>query len=178
MNSRLLWTGDYPDLELLFINEVKATRSQDPFNSLLILVSSKLLGLHLRRLLAESGIHHFNLRFKTLEEFAREISTPHLLDRGEKELPSYADELIIGDLAKSLAGKDREFFFREIVDRPGFHQAILATIKDLKDACLLPKDIETFLPDLRVSKQVHLPKLKDFFKLWRGYQERLEALKC
>lgn len=178
MNSKILWTGDYSDLELLFINEVKATRSQDPFNPLLILVSSKLLGLHLRRLLAESGINHFNLRFKTLEEFAREVSTPHFLSQGKKELPSYANELIIGDLAKSLLEKDKEFYFHDIVDRPGFHQAILATIKDLKDACLLPEDIEPLLRDTIVSKQIHLPKLKDFFKLWRGYQERLEDLKC
>jgi ATP-dependent helicase/nuclease subunit B len=176
--TRNLVTGDYPTLEPSFVNEVKATRTQDPFNPLLVFVSSKLLGLHLRRLLAENGIHHFNLRFLTLEEFAREISTPHLLAQGKKELPPHADELIIGNIAKSLAGKDKEFYFRDIVDRPGFHRAILSTLKDLKDAFLLPGDIERPLRDAKISKQVYLPKLKDLLKLWKGYQEQLEGLKC
>ena len=176
--ARILLTGDYPALESSFVSEVKATRAKDPFNPLLVFVSSKLLGLHLRRLLAENGVPHFNLRFLTLEEFAREISTPHLLAQGKKQLPSYADELVIGDIAKSLAGKDKGFYFHDIVNRPGFHQATLTTIKDLKDAYLLPEDIELPLHDAKISKQVHLPKLKDFVKLWRGYQERLEDLKC
>ena len=100
-NARILLTGDYPALESAFAKEIKATRTQDPFNPLLILISSKLLGLHLRRLLAESGVPHFNLRFKTLEEFAREISTPNLISQGKTEIPSHADELVIGHISKS-----------------------------------------------------------------------------
>ena len=87
-------------LNPFLLKEVKAERDRDPFNPLLILVSSRLLGLHLRRLLAEQGVPHFNLRFMTLEEFAREVSTPNLLSQGKKELPSHADELIIGHIAK------------------------------------------------------------------------------
>ena len=177
VNPRTLLTGDYPVLESAFIKEVKASREGEPFEPLLILVSSKLLRLHLRRLLAEKGVSHFNLRFWTLEEFAREVSTPHLLTQGKKELPSHADELMIGFVAKSLAEKDKGFYFHDIADRPGFHKATLTTIKDLKDACLLPEDIERVLRDAKISRQVHLPKLKDFLKLWKGYQERLEDLK-
>lgn len=178
MKAQHLVTGDYPALEPSFIQEVKAARKKDPFNPLLVLVSSKLLGLHLRRLLAENDIPHFNLLFLTLEEFAREISASHFLDQGRKELPSHADELIIGNIAKSLAGEDKEFYFRDIADRPGFHRAILSTLKDLKDACLLPEEIERLLRETKISKQVHLPKLKDLLKLWKGYQEQLEGLKC
>lgn len=176
--ARILLAGDYPALELSFVNVVREIRAQDPFHPLLILMSSKLLGLHLRRSLADQGVSHFNLRFKTLEEFAREISTPHLLAQGKKELPAHADELIIGDIAKSLVGKDKGFYFHDIADRSGFHRAALTTIKDLKDACLLPEDVERALRDPKISKQVHLPKLKDFLKLWKGYEEQLEDLNC
>jgi len=175
---RFLVVGDYPVLEPSFVNEIKAIRERESFEPLLILVSSKLLGLHLRRLLAENGAPHFNLRFWTLEEFAREISTPHLLAQEKKELPPHADELIIGGIARSLAGKEKRFYFHDIVDRPGFHQATLTTIKDLKDGCLLPEDIERPLRDAKISKQVHLAKLKDLLKLWRGFQEQLEDIKC
>jgi len=97
-NTRILVSGDYPALESLFVKEVRSVREQDLFNPLLILVSSKLLGLHLRRLLPEQGVPHFNLRFKTLEEFAREVSIPSLISQGKTEIPSHADELVIGHI--------------------------------------------------------------------------------
>ena len=175
-NARFLLTGDYPALESSFASEIKATRGQDPFNPLLILVSSKLLGLHLRRLLAENDIPHFNLRFKTLEEFAREVGTPKLLSQGKNEIPSHADELIIGHISKSLAEKDKEFYFHDITDHPGFHRAILTTLKDLKDACLTPEQMGHILSDSKIAKQVHLQKLKDLLGVWKAYQKRLQDL--
>lgn len=175
-NARILITGDFPALESSFLKEVKAIRERESFQPLLVLVSLKLLGLHLRRFLAEKGVAHFNLRFWTLEEFAREISALHLLAQGKRELPPYADELIIGDIAKSLAGKTEEFYFRDIADRPGFHQALLATIKDLKDGCLLPEDLDRALRDAKVSRLVHLSKLRDLLKLWKAYQNRLKEI--
>ena len=175
--GRFLVIGDFPVLESSFVNEIRSERAKDPFPPLLIFVSSKLLRLHLRRLLAEQGVPHFNLRFKTLEEFAREVSAPHLNAEGKKEIPSYADELILGDIAKSLTGKERDFYFKEIADRSGFHEAALSTLKDFKDACLLPSDVERLLRDPKLSKQVHLQKLRDFVKLWKGYEERLDGLR-
>jgi len=174
--TRILLTGDYPALESAFVDEIEATRAQDPFNPLLILVSSKLLGLHLRRLLAEDGAHHFNLRFETLEEFAREVSTPNLLSQGKTEIPSHADELVIGHISKSLAEKDKGFYFHDITDHPGFHRAILATLKDLKDACLSPEQMDHILSDTKIAKQVHLQKLKDLLSLWNAYEKRLQDL--
>lgn len=176
--ERFLVVGDFPALESSFVKKIKGLREQESFRPLLILVSSKLLGLHLRRLLAEEGVAHFNLRFWTLEEFAREISVPHLLAQGKRELPAHADELIIGDISKSLAAKTEAFYFRDIADRSGFHQALLATIKDLKDGCLLPEDIDRVLQDARVSRRVHLSKLRDLLNLWKGYQARLEEIGC
>ncbi len=175
-NARILVSGDYPALESLFVKEVRSVREQDPFNPLLILVSSKLLGLHLRRLLPEQGVPHFNLRFWTLEEFARQISAPNLLSQGRKELPSHGDELIIGHTAKSLADQDKNFYFHDIIDHPGFHRAILATLKDLKDACLSSEQMDHVLNDTKIAKRVHLLKLKDLLNLWKAYEKRLQDL--
>jgi len=175
-HARTLLTGDYPGLESAFVNEIKAARTQDPFNPLLILVSSKLLGLHLRRLLAERGVPHFNLRFRTLEEFAREVSASNLLSEGKTEIPSHADEILIGHISKSLAEKDKGFYFHDITDHPGFHRAILATLKDLKDACLSPEQMDLILSDTQIAKQVHLQKLKDLLSLWKAYEKRLQNL--
>ncbi len=174
--ERFLVTGDFPVLESSFVNEVRSARGKDPFTPLLILVSSKLLGLHLRRLLAEQGVNHFNLRFKTLEEFAREISAPHLLAQGKTEIPRFADELLISHISKSLADQDREFYFREISDRQGFHRAVLATLKDLKDGCLSPEEIRSFLEERRVRERLNHTKLRDLLRLWEAYEEKLNRL--
>ena len=120
---------------------------------------------------------HFNLRFRTLEEFAREVSTPNLLSRGTNEIPSHADELIIGHISKSLAERDKKFYFHDITDHPGFHRAILATLKDLKDACLSPEQMDHILSDTKIAEQVHLPKLKDLLNLWKAYERRLKDLR-
>lgn len=177
MNSRIFWTGDYPALESAFFEEIKATRAQDPFCPLLILVSSKLLGLHLRRFLAESGINHFNLRFKTLEEFSREVSALNLLSEGRREIPPHAGQLILGHLSNSLAEKKEGFYFQEIADQKGFHRALLETIKDLKDACLSPKEVKRILKEPKIEKQVHLQKMNDLIHLWEAYEKWLENLR-
>ncbi len=177
MNSRILVTGDYPALESAFFDEIKSIRAKDPFGPLLILVSSKLLRLHLRRFLAENGVNHFNLRLKTLEEFAREVSEPHLLLEGKRETPPHADELLLAHLSKSLAQKKEKFYFREIAEQKGFHRAILETIKDLKDACLSPKDLKRILREHRIEKQVHREKMKDLIHLWEAYEKCLEDLR-
>jgi ATP-dependent helicase/nuclease subunit B len=169
-------SGDYPALESAFVEEVRSARELDPFDPLLILVSSKLLGIHLRRLLAEQGTPHFNLRFWTLEEFARETGLPSLLSQGNKEMPSHGDELIIGQIARTLASQDGHFYFQDISDHPGFHRAVLATLKDLKDACLSSGQIGCLLNDSGAVRQLHLPKLKDFLKIWKAYEKRLQEL--
>lgn len=175
-SMRRLVLGDYPLLEPAFVRGVKAVKEDDPLSPLLILVSSKLLGLHLRRLLVESGVAHLNLRFWTLEEFSREVSTPILLKQKKTELPPYANKLIIGHIAKTQAEKDEHFYFRDIADRQGFHQAILSTLRDLKDACLSPEEMERLLGDPKVAKEVHLSKIKDVLRLWRAYEQRLSDL--
>jgi hypothetical protein len=57
---RTLVTGDYPVLESVFIQEIHGTREHEPFKPLLILVSSKLLGLHLRRLQKNQEVRYEN----------------------------------------------------------------------------------------------------------------------
>ncbi len=176
-NTRILISGDYPLLEYAFIDEIKSLRKEDRFAPVLILVSSKLLEIHLRRFLVDQGVAHFNLRFKTLEELAWEVCTPRLLSQGKKELPRYAHDLIIGEIAQSLAQTDKDFYFQEISDRPGLHRALLATIKDLKDGGLKPKDLEDQLQNGQIAKQLHLHKLQHFIKIWQRYEDTLENLK-
>ncbi len=174
---RTLISGDYPLLEYAFIDEIKSLRKGDRFAPVLILVSSELLKIHLRRLLVDQGVAHFNLRFKTLEELAREVCIPYLSSQGRRELPRYALELIIGEIVRSLTQADKDFYFQEISDRTGFHRALLATIKDLKDGILKPKDLEGQLQNDQIAKQLHLRKLQHFIKIWQRYEDTLENLR-
>ncbi|MFH1314373.1 MAG: PD-(D/E)XK nuclease family protein [Candidatus Eisenbacteria bacterium] len=168
-----LVTGDYPRLQEVFVREVTRLRDHDKLNPLIVLVSSRLLGLHLRRFLAARGTAHINLRFLRLEDLAAEVAAPALAAQGRGRVPSFASEMIISTAADQLACDDKKFYFRGIADRPGFHQAALSTIEDLKKACLSPGDLKAAIRVPGVKRGINEAKVGDLLKLWKVYEERL-----
>ncbi len=173
---RKLITGDYPHLQDVFVKEVTRLRDKDKLSPLIVLVSSRLLGLHLRRFLAARGTAHINLRFLRLEDLAAEVAAPALAAQGRVQVPSFASEMIISTAARQLASDNRNFYFRGIADRPGFHQAALSTVEDLKKACLSPGDLKARIRLPAVKSGINEAKVGDLLKLWKAYEERLGDL--
>jgi ATP-dependent helicase/nuclease subunit B len=173
---RRLVTGDYSDLEAAFVAEVSRLRAQDKLSPLVVLVSSRILGLHLRRCLAAEGTAHINLRFLRLEDLAAETAGRALAARGMRRVPSYASEMIISTTAHELASPKDDFYFREIADRPGFHRAALSTIEDLKKACLSPGDLEAQISRSGADRAINPAKVRDLLKMWQAYEDRLGGL--
>lgn len=165
-----LIADDYPALEAALVREVRAARARDSFQPLLILTASRLLALHLRRLLPARGVPHFNLRFWTFEELTRRLSTPVMLREGKAALPPLADELLIGDLAAKLFTEDS--YFSEIADRQGFHRAALATIRELREACLSPGALDAALRATS-REAVNHDKVECLLHLWSSYESEL-----
>jgi ATP-dependent helicase/nuclease subunit B len=173
---RRLVTGDYPDLEAALVDEVARLRAHDRLSPLIVLVSSHLLGVHLKRLLAVRGKAHMNLRFLTLENLAAAVATPDLAAKGKAQVPSFASEMIMSTAAAQLASSGKRFYFRGIADRPGFHQAALATIEDLKKACLSPGDLEARARLPGVRRSINEAKVGDLLRMWKLYEDRLRDL--
>ncbi len=175
-HERELFTGDYRALEGEFVLRVRDLRSADPLSPLIVIVTSRLLGLHLKRHLAGSGIPHINIRFLTIEDLAEHIAGPIICAQGKTRMPGPASTLVMAEALRSVASEAREFYFSAIIDRTGFHEAMLATIRDLEQAALSPRDIRQAIKQPGVRKAVHLRKLKDLTAVWDRYRCLLDGL--
>jgi RecB family exonuclease len=191
-------TGDFRALEPAFLAEIRRAREADSLRPIVILVTSHILGLHLQRYLPQNGLNHINLRFFTIEGFAEEVAKPELIRLGKSRLPRFAPPEIVrmvtaGLKAKKGAAASPGFYFEAIAERRGFHDAILATIDDLKNARISPDGLRKVLPEYGApsgaanakkptrprspargaAKALNTAKVRDLLKIWEGYEEVL-----
>ena len=95
-----LFLGPFqPDLEEVLFAWVRAGKGKDFFAPLVVLVGSNLLALYLRRMLAQRGLNHINLRFLTFIDLARTLAAEPLDREGLRPLPRYGDLVFISSLA-------------------------------------------------------------------------------
>jgi ATP-dependent helicase/nuclease subunit B len=168
------YTGGYRALEKQFISHVKHLRSTDPLRPLIVIVTSRLLGLHLARMLPEYQVFHINIRFFTLEDLAHRIAVPGVLGRGKRPAPAFVPPMAMAEALRRVASGRADFYFSGIADRPGFHEAMLATIRDLEEGIFSPEDLERATRSRTVRKVVHLKKIADLARVWREYRTLLD----
>ncbi len=173
---RQVFTGDYRALECDFVARVRDLRSADALSPLIVIVTSRLLGLHLRRHLAENGIHHINIRFFTLEDLAEHIAGPIIHGQGRTRMPGSAPKPVMAEALRSISSDAREFYFSGIIDRTGFQEAMLATIRDLEQAALTPQDLRRAIKQSSVRQAVHVSKIEDLTEVWDRYRCLLDGL--
>ncbi|NWF53878.1 MAG: exodeoxyribonuclease V subunit gamma [Syntrophaceae bacterium] len=126
-----LFLGPFqPELEEAFFAWVKARKGKDPFSPIVVLVGSNLLGLYLRRLLAQRGLNHLNLRFLTFIDLALTLSGEVLEGEGRRALPRHGELVLISSLVEKIP---RGSYFGPIAGRRGFQRALSATFRDLAD---------------------------------------------
>jgi ATP-dependent helicase/DNAse subunit B len=126
-----LFLGPFqPELEEAFFLWVRTKKEKDPLAPLVVLVGSNLLGLYLRRLLAQRGLNHINLRFLTFIDLARTLAVEPLDREGLQPLPRHGDLVLISSLADKI---QEGSYFGPIAGRRGFQRALSATFRDLAD---------------------------------------------
>jgi superfamily I DNA/RNA helicase/CRISPR/Cas system-associated exonuclease Cas4 (RecB family) len=173
---RKLILGDYPVLESALLHIARDLKQADPLKSLIVAIPSHLLGLHLGRNLADNGLAHINTRFLTLEDLTAGVAAPALLASDRSEAASLLITELVGEITAGLAGSGNDFYFKEIAKRPGLHEALLSTIRDLKIAGLKPEVLHSQLDRSQVRKAVHVPKLADVHRIWKAYERRIDDL--
>jgi len=168
-SDRIIFTGNYETLEHAFVEEIGRLRRLDPLQPIIVVVISHLVSLYLARLLAERGIDHINIRFYTLDDLALEISRSLSKTDGYELIPDFADQAVINAVMDDLSQKS---YFRSVAHFPGFSSVVLATIGDLKDACLEPSQVKSVATSLSGSLR---RKVRDLAEIWKGYQKVLTA---
>ena len=164
--AKTLYTGDYHALESSFIEEVKSVKKRDIFSPLIVIVTSKLLGIYLQRLLSVNGVSNFNIRFKTLEDVSNESTFLYISENGYENAPPYGGEVLLRWILKQKSQSGEITYFKDIADLPFLSRAFLSTIRDLKDACLSPEILTRF----------DKPKFNDLKKIWKEYDDKLKEL--
>lgn len=145
-----LFLGAFAALESALAERIFAHKKErGPLAPLQVLVPTHLLGLHLQRVLARCPpleSVHANVRFATLEDFARKQLAPFAL----RPPQPWGLELLCARLAREVI--PRNGYFHAVRETKGFSEALLATFTDLQEALVPPR---TF------SAKADTPKLKE-----------------
>lgn len=174
--SRSLVLGDYRDLEGALYDVVREIKKPDPLAPVVVLIPSHLLGLHLSRLLAENDFPHINIRFWTVKDLAKRAGLKILLVEQRRPAAALLLKELVAGITGGLAGKEKTFYFKAIADKSGFHDAMLQTIADLKQACLTPADLGRLIKQPGLKKAVYVRKVEDVLKTWTAYENEMEDL--
>jgi ATP-dependent helicase/nuclease subunit B len=173
---REFYTGDYRALEARLVSLVRDLRGAGRLDPILIIVTSRLLGIHLGRHLADMGVSHINIRFLTLEDLADQVALPILHREGKTRMPGFASGMAMAEALRSVMPEADEFYFRGIIDRPGFHEAMLSTIRDLEEALLSPEDLEQAVRTSDAARRLHIRKIGDLARTWKRYRQMLDEV--
>jgi ATP-dependent helicase/nuclease subunit B len=171
--DKKLYLGSFhPFLEESLCSEVQRVRTRDQVNPILILVGSNLLGLYLRRMLAQKLGVIFNVRFFTFIDLARTIATDRLASEGRREVPPLADKLIIQEYLKKK--KKRLKYFTDIVPYKGFRETLRNTIEDLKEAGISAPEFDEIIRKLEKDHRKTMPKFRELSSVFGHYSDVLE----
>ncbi|HEX8750088.1 MAG TPA: hypothetical protein VF732_03165, partial [Nitrospira sp.] len=172
-------TGPFhPALELALIEEVRSLESGDPFASLAIVVPSTPLADRLKRLLAiESQLSLLNCSIMTFHQFALRLRDD-LFAAGEPLLPIqlvddfYFEQLVRHVVERKLPGLE---MMARLPPAQGTWTALWSTLRDLKDAAVLPSTLLKALTEGLFEKD-DCPWLEALFKLEAAILEGSRSL--
>ncbi len=171
--DKKLYLGSFhPFLEDSLCAEVQSIRSRDQINPIIILVGSNLLGLYLRRTLAQKLECLFNVRFLTFIDLARAIAAEKMASEGKQEIPPLADKLIIKEYLKKKKKMLR--YFSDIVPYKGFRETLLNTIEDLKEAGISAPEFEEIIQKLERNHRNTMPKFRELSSVYGHYSDLLK----
>jgi len=147
---RKLFVGAFRDLETSLAAEI-ATHKQNlgPLAPLHVVCPTRLLALHLQRLLGRAANGHINIHFTSLADFASPISNLQ-----SQLAPPLGLQLLCRNIALNLLSKN---YFAPVHDTVGFASALLATFTDLHEAGVNTLPAKT-------------PKLRELSAAYKSYR--------
>lgn len=172
VKEKKLYLGMFhPFLEDSLCSEIERVRDQDRLAPIIVLVGSNLLGLYLRRVLAQKLGFLFNVRFLTFIDLARTLATERMIAEGKYEIPTLSGKLII---EKCLKKKEGLKYFSDMVPYKGFKDALLNTIEDLKEAGISASDFNSIVQRLKKKGTLYRTKLQELSKIYGRYSAILK----
>lgn len=156
------------------LDRLRELKAADPLAPMAVIVPTGLLATHISRALAEAGVSHANLHCMTLRGFAERLAKPSLARQGLRREPELVARLVLGSLAEAHA--DELIYFRSVSRGEGFHDCLIETIRDLKEAGVAPDDLRPLLAK-RAGRSGGVPheKLRELLLFWEKLETFREA---
>lgn len=166
MPQRRLFVSDsFAVLQDAFVTAVQTSKKADPLLPLTVLVPHALLGVHLRRAVAQAGEGHLGLYIYTLADFALTLAGEALAQEGWRPLSPQVAALVVRQLLRS---GEPDNYFAPLAHHPHFPRDLLATIADLQHAEIQPADLDAFLRQARPTGTYH-QKMASLCRLYEQY---------
>ena len=171
MASKLFTSGCLQTLESACLTGLTHIQT-DPLAAVFVVVPGNLLALHLRRSLARTnGSGHANIRFVTLVDFAGHLVEKTFLRAGSRAAVPLAEEIILEKAIGEAVPADG--YFAEVKPHVTFHHSIYATLVDLREALIEPKELEAWaarFPEPEKGKH----KLRELAGIYTRYRDTLK----
>jgi len=133
-NPLRIYSGVFhPQLERTLFAEIDNIRKVDPLETIVILVGSGLVRDYLHWRLTASGHDLFNVHLVTFTSLARDLS---LVDRLNDARPDLPVEGEFASVLRAIQTLDNPRYFKDVLDRSGFQQALTGTFVDLDEALI------------------------------------------
>ena len=167
-------TGPFhPDLEQALVEEVRHLKASDPLAPLCIVVPSDPLRRRLQWLLCiEQDCALLDVHFLTFFQFAVRL----LKEAGSFEPADLRREAFFRELVHHLLRVEaHQSCWSNLTEMPGAWGALLATLRDLKDAQVNEERAVEALSQSQVSTD---QQVRSLFKLYRSYLDEKERIRA
>lgn len=164
ISNHKIYTGSFALLEQRWMDTISELQQGDALREIDVLVGSNVLASYLKRRLAENGRVAANIRFCNFLDLAsRFAGAPG--EGGNARLSRVGATVILENL---LAGNPPEIY-APLAGYRGFRDALSDTFRDLRDAGILPGELENAIHKIRNSdRRTHL---SGFAGIYRSYRE-------
>lgn len=160
-----------PSLSILedrLFAEIEGRKRLDPFQSVVVLTASNLLGRYLARQLVRRGTPHLGTYFLSFPDLARALSRRSFAERGMIALPAHGKTVLARNLARGLR---RDSYFATVKEHPHFPVIVEATLTDLEDSLL---DLQA-LQSIQWQADSSRKKVTEFAALFTSYRASLKG---
>jgi ATP-dependent helicase/nuclease subunit B len=167
MNGRAIIAQSFEALEGAIRSEIARIREGDLFTRIDVLVGSNLLGVHLKRRLAEDLGGLFNVHFLTFIDLVSLLEA-RSADRVNRRLPPLAERVIVSDIVSS----DVPAAFAETAPMRGFTAPLLEVFDDLAESGCTAELVRRITEDRNAARHLN-DRVIGVLHLYVRYRERL-----
>jgi len=161
--ERSVICGSFRALELALCERLRVIRTQSRLGPVAVVVPGEMLREHLVRAVAADAGGHANVHFLTFAHMAERLAGLRQAARGMRPQPRQFETAALARAARRRHGELH--YFASLANGEGFQEAMIETVRDLREAGLRPGDVKAAAGHMREGDLLG-GKLREVALLW------------